>query len=73
MFVLFAFYVLQAAGGSTSALLGDYSEALPTPMSMRTPATPVGEDVVMQASYRIYLFTLFVFNIPLVVYIFARV
>ena len=41
---------LQVAEGSTSALLGDYSEAMPTPMSMRTPATPVGEDVVMQAS-----------------------
>ncbi|CAN0337488.1 unnamed protein product, partial [Ectocarpus sp. 12 AP-2014] len=38
----------HAAGGSTSALLGDYSEAMPTPTPMRTPATPVGEDVVMQ-------------------------
>ncbi|CAN0380985.1 unnamed protein product, partial [Laminaria digitata] len=40
---------------STSALLGDYSEALPTPMSMRTPATPVGEDVVMQATRNLSL------------------
>eukprot|EP00903_Cladosiphon_okamuranus_P017919 g16490.t1 len=38
----------HAAGGSTSALLGDYSEAMPTPTPMRTPATPAGEDVVMQ-------------------------
>eukprot|EP00904_Undaria_pinnatifida_P011673 jgi/Undpi1/7636/HiC_scaffold_23.g10109.m1 len=45
----------HAAGGSTSALLGDYSEALPTPMSMRTPATPVGEDVVMQEARNLSL------------------
>ncbi|CAN0021231.1 unnamed protein product [Ectocarpus sp. 6 AP-2014] len=45
----------HAAGGSTSALLGDYSEAMPTPTPMRTPATPVGEDVVMQATRNLAL------------------
>lgn len=51
-FSLFFFccFSAQAASGSTSALLGDYSEAMPTPTPMRTPATPAGEDVVMQAS-----------------------
>lgn len=44
------FACAQAAGGSTSALIGDYSEAMPTPTPMRTPATPAGEDVVMQVS-----------------------
>ncbi|CAN0582706.1 unnamed protein product, partial [Ectocarpus sp. 12 AP-2014] len=47
----------HAAGGSTSALLGDYSEAMPTPTPMRTPATPVGEDVVMQATRNLALLT----------------
>lgn len=43
--------------GSTSALLGDYSEAMPTPTPMRTPATPAGEDIVMQEARNLAILT----------------